>query len=196
MAELFPAESVPVEVVEEPAVDIRKTSLTPKLGQSWFRSRFDSVQWAYLGSNELSGPDTTYTRDVRAMLEARFGAPTKTLADYSAFEEISEFIQFEYWFVLNDTIPFVVMDVNGPFERGVVVATDQAYRDALPDLKQQVLDPAVSAGERAPYVDYYFLREQRSWYLTGFDGDRFFLERIQRPNLRLGRPLPRTAVER
>ncbi|MEX2399278.1 MAG: hypothetical protein WD423_00810 [Rhodothermales bacterium] len=189
MAVIYPPPAVEPPPVEEPSIRIEKTSLTPRLGAGWFEREFAETQWSFIGSNTFDAIDTTYTRDLRAMLEAHFGSPTRTIADISDTDDESrEYIQFQYWFVLNDTIPVKVMDVNGTFERGVVVATDQSYRNVLPDLKAALLQPALNGGRRAPYVDYYYLMEQGMWFLTGFDGERFFVDRISRPNLRQGRP--------
>lgn len=189
MLRIYPPPPRPRPAPVAPAVQIEALRLTPKLASGWFSRRFQDTKWSYLGSNMLAVTDTTFTRDLRAMMESHFGAPTRTIADEpSADPETAEFIQFQYWFVLNDTIPVNVMDVNGPFERGLVVATDQKYRELLPDLKRALLEPAIKAGERAPYVDYYYLKEQDMWFVTGYDGERFFVEQVARPNLERGRP--------
>lgn len=194
VAHIFPAEEVIPPPPAEPALTIRRSSLVPKLGRTWFQSKFDSVKWSYIGSNSVTTLDTTFTRELRALLEAEFGSPTQTIADHDFIdgEQPNEYIQFEYWFVVNDTIPLKVMDVNGPFERGLVVATARRYHDVLLDLKQSFLGPLTSSQERAPYVDYYYLPEQQMWFLTGFDGEKYFLDRIRRPDLKLGRPLLET----
>lgn len=191
MSDLFPVEEVEPEEVRQPAIEIRGWNLIPKLGRGWFEKEFENTNWSFLGSNAISPLDTTFTRELRARLEAKFGAPTLTVVelDHSTPLLDGEYIQFEYWFVLNDSIPVRVMDVNGPFERGLVLASSQKYRRLLPELKQAFLGDLVSDDDRAPYVDYYFLPEQRMWFRTGFDGRRYFLDRVSRPDLKLGRPL-------
>lgn len=174
-----------------PALTVAKWELVPKLGREWFRRKFKGVRWAYVGSNSLSAVDTTFTRDLRARLEAEFGSPTQTIADldHSTTVRPAEYIQFEYWFILNDSIPLMVMDVNGPFERGVVVASSQSYQAVLPDVKEALLGRLGASDARAAYADYYYLPEQRMWFLTGYDGEKYYIERITRPDLKLGRPL-------
>lgn len=194
MAVIFPRVEPEAAAVEEP-IRIDRWSLTPKLAGSWFEETFKDTRWSYLGSNDLAAYDTTFTRELRARMEEHFGAPTRTIADRSLDDQV-EYIQFQYWFVLNDSIPMMVMDTNGPFERGVVVATDHVYRDILPDLKRGLLGPLMESRTRAPYVDYYYLEEQNLWFLTGFDGDHFFVNRISRPNLQMGRPLMSTVRDR
>ena len=154
-----------------------------------FEETFGNTLWAYLGSNERIPVDTMLTRQLRAMLEAYFGPPTSTVVEQiGTGETISEYIQFEYRFVLNDTIPVIVVDVNGPFERGVVTITDRKYRDLLPKLKRALLHPMLEKAVHAPYADYYYVSALESWFLTGFDGERFFLEGIPPPDMKQGRP--------
>jgi len=123
-------------------------------------------------------------------LQAHFGDPTRTLAEVDLVQQRprDEYIQFEYWLVLNDSIPFRIMDVNGPFERGIVVASAPRYRDQLRAIRQALLERLITEPRRAPFVDYYYQRETDTWYLTGFDGGAFFLEPIRRPLMIPGRP--------
>ncbi|HMB90084.1 MAG TPA: hypothetical protein VKP65_04500 [Rhodothermales bacterium] len=151
----------------------------------------EEVKWAYLGNNYYTALDTMFTRQIRARMQAKYGAPTKTLAelDFTRNLKQEEYIQFEYWFVLNDSIPVIVMDVHGPFDRGVVVATDHKYRDELYILREAFLEPLLEDGRLAPYVDYYYNYRARHWYRTGFDGRQFFTDSIGQPNLARGRPV-------
>lgn len=188
---VFPPELPTVEP-PEPALIVSRWEVVPKLGRDWFTKKFAGTRWAFEGSNSLHRLDTTFTRDLRARLQAEFGSPTQTIADHggSPDSDDAEYIQFEYWFVLNDTLPLRVMDVNGPFERGLVVAGPHQNREVIGDIKDEILRRLADSGERAPYVDYYHLPEQRMWFLTGYDGEKYFIERIRRPDLKLGRPLP------
>ncbi len=158
--------------------------------QRWFLRRFGQNGWAYLGSNSWTPLDTLRTPELRARLQAHFGDPTRTLAEVDLYQRRprDEYIQFEYWLVLNDSIPFRIMDVNGPFERGIVVASAPRYRDHLWTIRQALLGRLIIDPRRAPFVDYYYQRETDTWYLTGFDGRAFFLEPIRRPLMIPGRP--------
>jgi len=158
--------------------------------QRWFLRRFGQDGWAYLGSNSWTPLDTLRTPELRARLQAHFGDPTRTLAEVDLYQQRprDEYIQFEYWLVLNDSIPFRIMDVNGPFERGIVVASASRYRDQLWTIRQALLGRLITDPRRAPFVDYYYQRETDTWYLTGFDGQAFFLEPIRRPLMIPGRP--------
>lgn len=174
-----------------PLLEVSEWRLIPKLGRSWYEKNFGAEGWSFLGNGSMTRLDTTFTREIRARLESEFGSPTQTIADLENFEDrpIGDYIQFEYWFVLNDTIAMRVIDVNGPLERGVVVATEQKYRKLLPELRDKLEARLTGRGKRSPYVDYYYLPDQRMWFVTGFDGRRYFMNRISKPNLRLGRPV-------
>lgn len=184
------------EAPPPPALRVTSWRLYRKLERGAFEARFGGIPWAFLGSNRVTPLDTTRTVDLRARMEARFGPPTRTVAELEDVDHLPReaFIEFEYWFVLNDSIPFVVMDVNGPFERGLVVAGDHRFRDRLFALRQALLGPMLPDGNRAPYVDYYYQYDTGTWYRTGYDGVEFFLKRIPRPELFRGRPRLREHV--
>ncbi len=164
--------------------------LVKRIERRQYAAQFDRVKWAYMGNNYITPIDTTHTRIIRAYMQARFGSPTKTLVelDFSRNLRREEYIQFEYWFILNDSIPMIVMDANGPFDRGVVVACDHRYRSILYNLRQSFLGALMRKEEPAPYVDYYYNYPARRWYRTGFDGRQFFTDPIGQPNLVRGRP--------
>lgn len=196
MDRVFPREPEPV-IEMKPPFEITRWRSIPKLGRPWFQKEFGDTRWTYIGSNEVTTLDTTFTRELRARLEAEFGSPTQTIPDRAGIDkdEPDEYVQFEYWFVVNDSIPLLVMDTNGPFERGLVVATDHAYAGRLSEIKEAFLAPLLQGTEKARYVDYYFLPEQQMWFRAGYDGNRYFVERIRRPDLKLGRPLLKRAAD-
>jgi len=160
-------------------------------GRTDWLAQFGDVQWAYLGNNFFTPLDTLATPEIRAHLEAYFGPPTQTAVETKQSDATpsDENGQFEYWFVVNDSIPMMVMDVRGPFDRGVIVATDQRFRSFLYRMRQSLLAAAMRRTEPAPYVDYYYNFVTEKWYSTGYDGSEYFLNQIRRPNLTLGRPV-------
>ncbi|SHK11083.1 hypothetical protein [Rhodothermus profundi] len=173
-----------------PRFTLTRWRVVRRFEQRWFQRRFGQEGWAYLGSNSWTPLDTLRTAELRARLQAHFGNPTRTLAEVDLFRRRprDEYIQFEYWLVLNDSIPFRIMDVNGPLERGLVVASAPRYRDQLWQIRQALLGRLIDDPKRAPFVDYYYQPETDTWYLTGFDGQHFFLTPIRRPARILGRP--------
>lgn len=176
--------------VREP-ITVREVRHIKKLERPWFTRMFADVEWAYLGSNYVTALDTTRSWRLRAALEAEYGSPTRTVVEVSqdTVLTLSNAIEFEYWFVVNDTIPVVISDVGGPLDRGLVIATDRHLRDRLPELRDVVFGPLVRKTPLAAFADYYFDVEGKAWYLVGFDGWRFIMRATPRPSLRT-RPLP------
>jgi hypothetical protein len=191
------ADTARAETETRPSITVESVRRVRDLERSWFRRRYQEVEWSFLGSGRrLTFADTSRTRTLRARLQARFGPPTRTLAElYSndwvrAPDSTREApIQFEYWFVVNDSIPVRVSDVGGPRERGVIVSTDRQYREDLAALRSALLRP-LRAVEPAPYADYYYEAATRRWYRVGFDGQTFFRERISRFDIVPGRRPP------
>ncbi|WP_263784710.1 hypothetical protein [Salinibacter grassmerensis] len=157
------------------------------LERGWFRERFADAEWSFLGdTSDHTFLDTTRTPALRARLQAEFGDPTQTLADAPLDDPPTDRPQFEYWFVVNDSIPVQVTDGRGPQGRGLIVAADRAYRDQLRGLRDTLLAPLRNVGT-APHVDYYYDERRERWYRAGFDGQSFFLTPISRGDIVPGR---------
>ena len=176
----------------EKQFEIEEWRLIRKLERPWFTKKFENTLWAFLGTESLLPVDTTYTKELRAKLEAYYGPPTQTISEFLNSDETGRrrdrYMQFEYWFVVNDSIPVLLMDVNGPLERGLIVSSDEQYRDILLNVRESLLREFMQSKQRAPYVDYYYDAILRTWYYTGFDGANYFNAPISQPNLALGRP--------
>lgn len=151
-----------------------------------FRERFAETNWAFLGTSPRpTFFDTTRTPELRARLQAQFGAPTQTLEDIRPGSSSSQSpdstwagrAQFEYWFVVNDSIPVRVTDARGPRDRGLIVTTDRRLRDRLKALRRTLLAP-LQQSVPALYVDYYYDPRVDRWYRTGYDGQTYFLDEI------------------
>jgi hypothetical protein len=169
-----------------PRFRITTARVLSELERTWFRSTYGDTRWSFLGAGpRLTFFDTTRTPDLRARLEAQFGSPTKTLAETHPDSVEKSQPQFEYWFVVNDSIPVRVTDANGPRDRGLIVAAPRRLRHRLRALRAALLRP-LRESRRVPYVDYYHDTNRR-WYRTGYDGRSFFLERIPRHTIVPGR---------
>jgi hypothetical protein len=131
-----------------------------------------------------------FTREIRARLEHAFGAPTRTLGDQGPLHrlDLEEYIQFEYWFLINGEWPVIIMDVNGPFERGVVVSAEAVHREHLIAIRDAVLAPILKSDAKSPFADYFFEPEVNEWYLAGYDGVSFFLRPVRPRSVNPGRP--------
>ena len=77
--------------------------------------QYEDVRWSYLGNNFFTSMDTMDTSEIRAHFEAYFGSPTQTVVEIKQEDHPprDDYSQFEYWFVVNDSIPMIVMDVGG-----------------------------------------------------------------------------------
>jgi len=188
---LRPAPEVPSPTPTEkaPAFTIDSRETVRRLARPGFSKRFRDTQWAFLGAGYYLTPfDTTKTLALRARLQAQFGAPTQTVADFSAEERPEETPQFAYWFVVNDSIPVRVTDAGGPYDRGLILAADARYRDDLHNLRRALLAPLLAdSAKLAPYVDYYHDSAEGAWYRAGFDGRAFFVEPIRAQEVTPGR---------
>ncbi|NNF04464.1 MAG: hypothetical protein HKN17_08355 [Rhodothermales bacterium] len=185
--------SPPVEPAPPPpSFPLESIRRIRKLEFQAYDDRFARTEWAFLGADGSSRLDTMLTSRIRASMQHHFGDPTRTLVEIGRPDTLrrEEVIEFEYWFFLNGDIPFLVVDVNGPWDRGVVVAAEHSYRDELHLIKQAVLDRVLDDPTLKTFADYYYNFDQRRWYVSGYDGARFFDTRIQPPNLNLGRPRP------
>lgn len=153
-----------------------------------FGMRFPDVAWSFLGSNYRTALDTALTWRLRGALEARYGMPTQTVVETEERLQQGTTFQFEYWLAVNDTIPLVVSDPNGPRGRGLILATDARYRSLLPVLREALFG-GLATERPAPYADYFYDPELRAWYLTGYDRMGFVMRSIARPAFRTsGRP--------
>ncbi len=176
----------------EKAFEIEEWQLVRRLERPWFIKKFENTLWAFLGTESLLPLDTTRTQALRAHFESYFGPPTLTITELLNGEERTRtkerYVQFEYWFILNDSIPLMFMDVNGPLERGLIVSSDERYRDILLNVRESFLREFRQVSRPVAFVDYYFDARTENWYYTGYDGKKYFMELIGQPNLTLGRP--------
>lgn len=176
----------------EKVFEIEEWQLVRRLERPWFNKKFENTLWAFLGTEALLPLDTTRTSELRAHLESYFGPPTQTITELLDAQPrtrtLDRYVQFEYWFILNDSIPLVFMDVNGPLERGLIVSSDERYRDILLGVRESFLKEFMQVSRPTAFVDYYFDARTLNWYYTGYNGTEYFMELIGQPNLALGRP--------
>ncbi|MEM6328537.1 MAG: hypothetical protein AAF791_15585 [Bacteroidota bacterium] len=150
--------------------------------QGGFLASYRETLWQALSSVAPTRMDTMRTLELRSRLTQRFGTPTRNAA--AARQERyagAETVQFEYWFVANDSIPVLVLDTHGPFGRGLLIASDEQYRADFPRLKADFARRVLSAPPTVEFLDYYRHPETEQWYKTGFDGTVFFTEAVRRP---------------
>ena len=164
--------------------------------QGAFLDRYREVYWRASDPRRLT-IDTTATPHVRGRLQSVFGRPTRN-AD--ALRQVgysgNEYVQFEYWFVVNDSIPVLLLDLDGPFGRGLLLAGSEEFADVLPDLKADLSRQLFAASGPDPFVDYYHSFERRQWFRTGYNGTDYFTIPIRPPGWVRTRAVDRWVIHR
>ncbi|MDX1671327.1 MAG: hypothetical protein R3211_03240 [Balneolaceae bacterium] len=148
-----------------------------------FQQRFADIKWTGQGMYRQTEIDRMQTNRLRARLQARFGDPTQTLEDLINGENFrpAEAIQFEYWFTVDDSIPFMVLDVDGPFGRGLVYAGASRYIDLMPQIKRSFTEELMSV-EMAQFQDYFYSPEREQWFDVRYDNGKFVSKKIESPD--------------
>ena len=149
-----------------------------------FQRRFGNVQWTGAGFEGSTVIDRIPTREIRARLQKVFGDPTqklKHLVDGDNFRP-GHYIQFEYWFVINDEIPMMVLDIDGPFGNGLVFAGASRYVDLMPDIKRTLSRKLMDISELGEYEDHYYEINDEQWYMVRYQDGSFEEEEVSRPH--------------
>lgn len=150
---------------------------------SWFMTRFDDVKLTGQGLYDKMEIDRRETNEVRARLQALFGEPTKTIEDLVGGENFrpGEAIQFEYWFTVDDSIPLMVLDVDGPFGQGLVYGGASRYIDLMPQIKRTFSQKLMEIENPAEYSDYFYSPERDQWFLVSYENGNYSTQEIESP---------------
>lgn len=149
-----------------------------------FQRRFRSTRWTGLGMQGITDIDRIPSMEVRARLQTVFGDPTRQLDDL-AFDpdfRIAEAIQYEYWFIIDDEIPLMLLDIDGPFARGLVYAVSVSYIDLMPQIKRRLSQLLMEPTNLADFNDIFFSPERDAWYNIRFNNGEFDYEEVQMPS--------------
>ncbi len=147
-----------------------------------FERRFNDIDWTGRGLYNKASIDNLQTNKLRARLEAVFGEPTKTiedLIDNPSFRP-GKAIMFEYWFVVNDKIPLMLLDVDGPFGHGLVYVGAVQYIDLMPQIKRTLSRKLMNA-RPAAYQDYSYSPERAQWFDVRYQNGKYSIEEIDSP---------------
>jgi hypothetical protein len=137
--------------------------------------------------------DNIPTMEVRARMQAAFGAPSKTVIDMMAEADFrpAKYIQFEYWFEVNDSIPMVILDPNGPFSTGLTYGGLPRFVDIMPEIKREFSKLLMDVQNLGEYSDYYYALDERDkakgeaipegWYLVQYKNGTFGYDRTTAP---------------
>ncbi len=155
----------------------------PPDGQGAFLEQYREAFWRAAQPQRGLFVDSLSTQLLRGRLQAAFGRPTRNADAQRRYGYGgSEYIQFEYWFVVNDSIPVLALDLDGPFGRGLVLASDEPHVDLLPRLKADLSAKLEGVDRLDPWVDYYHAYERQAWYRTGFNGTEHFTVEVRAPS--------------
>lgn len=148
-----------------------------------FIQRFSDIKWTGQGLNNQAQIDDLQTNILRARLQARFGDPTLTIGDLvnKPGFRLGHAIQFEYRFTVNDSIPMMVLDVFGPFGRGLTYVGPSRYVDLMPQIKRSFSQELMGVKELAEYSDYYYSADREEWYEVSYKNGKFNTTKIDPP---------------
>lgn len=149
---------------------------------SKFEKRFSKIKWTGQGFNH-NKLDRMPAIEIRARLQSAYGDPTKTIEtvmDGGKFRA-GKAIQFEYWFVVNGTIPMMVLDMDGPFANGLVYVGASRYIDLMPEVKR-TLTRTVTEAEPKEYSDFFYSPERKQWYKVSYKNGTYTKQEIKQPS--------------
>lgn len=161
--------------------DIRKVDVTER---AQFQQKFSDISWTGQGLYNPTTIDRIPTIELRSRLQAVFGEPTQTIKDLINTRNFrpAKAVQFEYWFIIDDEIPMMVLDLDGPFENGLVYVGASRYIDLMPQIKRTLNRMLMNdIDELAPYSDYFYSPERDQWYLIEYVDGEFNQQTINRP---------------
>lgn len=149
-----------------------------------FSQKFKDINWTGRGLYDNTDLDDIKTNKIRARLQAAFGDPTKTLDDLINTEGFrpGQAIQFEYWFTVNDSIPMMVLDVDGPFTNGLVFGGASKYIDLMPQIKRTFARKVMNIEEPGMYEDYFYSPEREQWFRVMYKNGKYKTEKISSPD--------------
>lgn len=147
-----------------------------------FEARFSDIDWTGRGLYKQTPIDDIQTNKLRAKLQAVFGSPTKTIEDLIGQPDFrpGKAIQFEYWFVVNDSIPLMLLDVDGPFGHGLVYVGAVKYIDLMPQIKRSLSRKLMNA-QPAEYQDYFYSPERAQWFDVQYQNGEYLIKKIDSP---------------
>lgn len=145
----------------------------------------NNINWTGYGLNESTTIDQIPTIELRARLQSVYGKPTKKVEqviDEGLFGEAAgATIQFEYFFMVNDSIPFTVLDVDGPFAKGLTYGGVSKYVDLMPQIKREFSEKLMGADSLAPFKDFFYSPEDDQWFKVEYKNGSFNRDSIDTP---------------
>lgn len=174
-----------VSIQAQSLFEIPQLKKITKENRDEFNTQFSSIKWTGAGLYEKAPIDYIPTMELRARLQKVFGDPTQRLEDLVDKVDFrpGECIQFEYWFVVNDSIPLMILDVDGPFDNGLTYGGASRYIDLMPEVKRTLSKMLLDVKELAEYDDYFYSPEddRLSWFRVAYKNGEFLNKKIDKP---------------
>lgn len=152
--------------------------------REWFMQKFKDVSWTGRGLYDETRLDDIQTNEIRARLQTLFGDPTKKLEDLINNDDFrpGQAIQFEYWFTVDDSIPMMVLDVDGPFTSGLVFGGASRYIDLMPQIKRTFAQKLMEIDSLDNYQDFFYSPEREQWFRVTYKDGRYRTVKIDSPD--------------
>lgn len=144
---------------------------------------FGNISLTGRGLYQNTELDDLQTNEIRARLQAAFGDPTRKLEDLINKDDFrpGKAIQFEYWFTVDDSIPMVVLDWDGPFGSGLTFGGASKYVDLMPQIKREFVKKLMSVDTLGNYKDYFYSPEREQWYIVKYEDGSYKTMEIESP---------------
>lgn len=148
-----------------------------------FQRRFADMIMTGEGFQGNTVIDNLPTTEIRARLQRVFGDPTVRLEDFIGRSDVrpGNSIQFEYWFIVNDEIPMMVLDIDGPFTLGLVYAGSVNYVDMMPEIKRTFSRMLMNVSSMGEFQDVFYSPERNEWYNVEYKDGVYKTDKITRP---------------
>ena len=152
--------------------------------RAWFMDKFQAIKWTGRGLYDETELDDQQTNEIRARLQAQYGDPTQTIEDLIDQESFrpGKAIQFEYWFTVNDSIPMMVLDWDGPFGSGLTFVGASRYIDLMPQVKRTFARELLGIKELGNYQDYFYSPEREQWFNVKYQEGQYTTKEISSPD--------------
>lgn len=150
-----------------------------------FQQRYANISWTGQGLYNPTTIDRIPTIELRSRMQAVFGDPTQSIGDLINTRNYrpGKAVQFEYWFIIDGEIPMMVLDLDGPFENGLVYVGASRYIDLMPQVKRTFTRMLMEEGDSlASFSDYFYSPERDQWYEVSYNNGEFEREMIDRPS--------------
>jgi hypothetical protein len=142
-----------------------------------------TMQWTGQGFQAAAPMDFIPAVELRARFQAVYGDPSRRLEDLILKPgfRLAEAIQYEYWFIVDEKIPIMVLDIDGPFATGLVYAGPIIYIDYFPEIKRTLSAELLKVNRLEEFTDMFYSPERNQWYEISYKNGEFKTEEINRP---------------